>query len=339
MSGSMSDIMRNTIEQCLVLVSFCRLAKIPFDVYGFSNDGYISPVTRDYRPQVAWNDKKFTRSSANDFQNANNYTAHIGQIDSSCFHLKHLIGSTLSSSDYRRSFANLCIVANEYYRVYDWRNPEYDRDHGDFDSNWESSGFGLNGTPFQHTLLASREMITKFRAKHKLDIVNVVYLTDGEGNDGVRMPYTKKGVIYIVDKNSKKKIRVDGNLQAAITVLVRDVTGCKHIGFFLAGKTEFSRVMKDLEYRRAVDFQQSRELKKQFRENKFVAISNLGYDQYFYIKSEVGAIVDDKMEINSGMSKQKMANEFSKSVVSKKNNRALVTQFAEEISASLKVAA
>jgi nucleoid DNA-binding protein len=39
------------------------------------------------------------------------------------------------------------------------------------------------------------------------------------------------------------------------------------------------------------------------------------------------------------MTKNKMANEFSKSVSSKKSSRALVTQFAEEISASLKWAA
>jgi nucleoid DNA-binding protein len=38
------------------------------------------------------------------------------------------------------------------------------------------------------------------------------------------------------------------------------------------------------------------------------------------------------------MTKHKMANEFSKSVNSKKSSRALVTQFAEEISASLKAA-
>ena len=45
------------------------------------------------------------------------------------------------------------------------------------------------------------------------------------------------------------------------------------------------------------------------------------------------------MQINAGMTKNKMANEFSKSVNSKKSSRALVTQFAEEISASLKWAA
>ena len=326
MSGSMTDILRNTIEQCLVLVSFCRLAKIPFDVYGFSNDWYKSSG-----PQVS-NREKFTQSFTN--------KDGIGRVDECNFHLKHLIGSTLSSVDYRRSFANLCIVANEYCRGYHHSvNTRDDNDHGSFHYDWADAGFGLHGTPFQQTLLASREMIKKFQTNHKLDVVNVVYLTDGEGNEGLILPYSRKGVIYLIDKKTKKKIRVDYNVQAALTQLVRDVTGCKHLGFFLANKSDVSRLCHELEMEKKMSVQETRELKKQFREEKFFAIQNLGYDQYFYIQSANGAIAEDKMQLDSTMTKSKMANAFSKSVNSKKSNRALVTQFAEEISASLKWAA
>ena len=323
MSGSMSDILRNTIEQCLVLVSFCRLAKIPFDVYGFSDDYYNSSDSSIFATQ------KFINSTENE--------GYAGHMRSGSFHLKHLIGSTLSPTDYRRSFANLCIVANEYHRG---RGLDYnDKDHGRFDAGWDEAGFGLNGTPFQQTLLASRDMINNFRAKHKLDIVNVIYLTDGEGGEGIQMPWTRNGVYYLVDKKTKKKIRSEGNVQAALTQLVRDVTGCKHLGFFLATKNDVSRVCKDLEYVQKIDLLQSKNFKKQFREEKFVAIPNLGYDKYFYIQSAAGSIQEDEMSIDGSMSKNKMANEFSRSVNSKKTSRALVTQFAEEISASLKWAA
>ena len=326
MSGSMCDILRNTIEQCLVLVSFCRLAKIPFDVYGFSNDYYQSSG-----PQVS-NHGKFVQSPTNE--------GGIGRIDECNFHLKHLIGSTLSPIDYRRSFNNLCIVANEYYRGYhNSVGTKDDNDYGSFYYNWQDGGFGLHGTPFQQTLLASREMIKKFRINHKLDVVNVVYLTDGDGNDGVAVPWSRGGVCYLVDRKTKKKIRVEYNVQSALTQLVRDVTGCKHLGFFLATKSDVARVCNDLELSNTMSAFEVLELKKQFREEKFVAIQNLGYDQYFYIQSANGAIAEDEMQIVSGMTKNKMANAFSKSVNSKKSNRALVTQFAEEISASLKWAA
>lgn len=325
MSGSMDSILRNTIEQCLVLVAFCRLAKIPFDVYGFSNDHYSSSG-----PQVGNNSEKFILSTANEDS--------AGRIDALSFHLKHLIGSTLAPADYRRSFANLCIVMNEYRRGH-YGSQDQDNDHGSFNCYWEQSGFGLNGTPFQQTLLASRDMINKFRANHKLDVVNVIYLTDGDGNAGLVMPWSRDGVVYLVDKKTKKKIRVNYNVQAALTELVRDVTGCKHLGFFLAGKSDVARICKDLEWGKKMNANEIRALKKQFRDEKFMAINNLGYDKYFYIQSATSKIEEETMQINSGMTKNKMANEFSKSVMSKKSSRALVTQFAEEISASLKVAA
>jgi len=320
MSGSMDYILRNTIEQCLVLASFCRLAKIPFDVYGFSDDHYNSSDSNIFAS------KKFINSTENE--------GSSGHMRNSSFHLKHLLGSTLSPTDYRRSFTNLCIVANEYHRG---RGLDHnDKDHGRFDAYWDESGFGLNGTPFQQTLLASRDMINNFRAKHKLDIVNVIYLTDGEGGEGIQMPWRRNGVYYLVDKKTKKKIRSEGNIQAALTQLVRDVTGCKHLGFFLASKNDVSRVCKDLEYVQKIDLLQSKNFKKQFREEKCVAIPNLGYDKYFYIQSATDNIQEDEMSIDGSMSKNKMANEFSRSVNSKKTSRALVTQFAEEISASLK---
>jgi hypothetical protein len=303
-----------------VLASFCRLAKIPFDVYGFSDDHYNSSDSSIFAS------KKFINSTENE--------GSSGHMRSSSFHLKHLLGSTLSPTDYRRSFTNLCIVANEYHRGRGLDNN--DKDHGRFDAYWDESGFGLNGTPFQQTLLASRDMINNFRAKHKLDIVNVIYLTDGEGGEGIQMPWRRNGVYYLVDKKTKKKIRSEGNIQAALTQLVRDVTGCKHLGFFLASKNDVSRVCKDLEYVQKIDLLQSKNFKKQFREEKCVAIPNLGYDKYFYIQSATDNIQEDEMSIDGSMSKNKMANEFSRSVNSKKTSRALVTQFAEEISASLK---
>ena len=115
MSGSMGSIFRNTIEQLLVLVSFCKMGNIPFDVYGFSDsrDEYMG---LGYDPTKRWDNDP-----------------NGSQITNVCFHLKHLIGSSLSPANYRRSFNNLAIVANEYYRGGYGRYADTDNDHGDFD--------------------------------------------------------------------------------------------------------------------------------------------------------------------------------------------------------------
>ena len=333
MSGSMCSIFRNTIEQLLVLVSFCKTANIPFEVYGFSDDRR--------GPHQAINKREATE--------AWNFDYKVDVIPPfNTFHLQHLIGSSLSPANYRRSFNNLAIVVNEFYRggYYDRAD---DCDHGSFDTNWNSGGFGLNGTPFIETLLASREIITTFRKDHNLDITNVIYLTDGEGNGSLSLPqdcgisfWKNDSVIYFVDKKTKKKIRVKRgqDQQAAVTELVRQVTGCKHIGYYLGNTHDIRYALSairhssergDLKYNQ-VDIDN---MKKSLKENNFFACSNLGYDRYFYMTSSPKNIEEEKIEIDASMTKSKMANAFKKTQISKRSARVLVSKFAEEIAVAI----
>jgi len=323
MSGSMHDILRNTIEQMLVLASFCKLAKVPFEVYGFSDDVY---------------DNKKLREMVKKNRFVSNPTVDM-TMTSSWFHLKHLIGSSLSPVQYRRAFNAMCVVANEHGREYNYSNN--DSDHGCWQYNWDSSGFGLNGTPFLETLLASRGIITAFQNKHQLDVCNVVYLTDGEGGNNLNYPPMstesgfyddrRKSVVYLIDKKTKKKVKLPNfhYMQAAITELVADVTGCKHLGFFVGNKKSIQRDMKYLiDGKSSLDQDTAR---KNFREHNYFVVDRLGYDKYFYVALPNSNIVDDKLEITSDMNKNKMAREFSKNVGSKKSNRLLLTKLAEEL--------
>jgi hypothetical protein len=264
-------------------------------------------------------------------------------MSSSWFHLKHLIGSSLSPVQYRRAFNAMCVVANEYGRHYDyWNNSPstQEKDHGMWKYNWEESGFGLNGTPFQETLLASREIITKFQNAHQLDVCNVVYLTDGDGGSNLLFPTSddsslydirRQSVVYLIDKKTKKKVKMENsyNIQSALTELVTDVTGCKHIGFFVGNKKAIQRDMKHFVADKSHVEQDA--AKKTFREHNYFVVDRLGYDKYFYVGLPSTNIVDDKLAITSDMNKNKMAREFSKNVGSKKSNRLLLTKLAEEL--------
>jgi len=332
MSGSMSNILRNTIEQCLVLVSFCKLANIPFDVYGFSNDGYTNNTMRENAGH------QFTFNPDTDFGIGDHF-----------FHLKHLISSSLSGAAYRRSFNLLTILINEYdaanRRHYGYSS-NVDNDNGQFQYDWTSSGFGLNGTPYLETLLASREIINKFRNEKKLDIVNVLYLTDGDGTSSFSYPRSftwdmmKNSTIYFVDKKTQRKIRLTGNMQATLTEFVRDLTGCKHLGFYLADKREMKNALASVrrESELGINKFSSKDcddMRRSVRENNFFVASNLGYDKYFYMTSSERNIEEDKLEITSDMTKTKMASAFKKSLGSKKSNRLLVSKFAEELATGL----
>ena len=324
MSGSMHDILRNTIEQMLVLVSFCKLAKVPFEVYGFSDDAYGNKKLHEMMSK-----NRFVSNRAVDMTMSHTW-----------FHLKHLIGSSLSPVQYRRAFNAMCVVANEYGRAYDHYSNN-DNDHGNWQYNWDTSGFGLHGTPFLETLLASRGIITAFQNKHQLDVCNVVYLTDGDGGNNLSYPLMsndsgfyddrRKSVVYFIDKKTKKKVKLSNyyTMQPAITELVADVTGCKHIGFYVGNKKGIQRDMKHFVADKSHVEQDA--AKKTFREHNYFVVDRLGYDKYFYVGLPSTNIVDDKLAITSDMNKNKMAREFSKNVGSKKSNRLLLTKLAEEL--------
>ncbi len=326
MSGSMADILRNTIDQMLVLASFCKFAKVPFEVYGFSDatSGYENKKLRDMQSKSS-----FVSNRAVDMS-----------MQSNGFHLKHLIGSSLSPVQYRRAFNMMCVVANEYGRHYDYYNNSQDKDHGAWKYAWHESGFSLNGTPFQETLLASREIITKFQNAHQLDVCNVVYLTDGDGGSNLCYPpmsdssvyeNRRNSVVYLIDKKTKKKVKMENsnNMQSALTKLVADVTGCKHIGFYVGNKRSIQRDMKFLISYKSLAEQDA--IKKSFREHNYFAVDRLGYDNYFYVALPTSNIVDEELVITSDMNKNKMAREFSKNLGSKKSNRLLLTKLAEEL--------
>jgi hypothetical protein len=325
MSGSMVDILRNTIEQTLVLVSFCKLANIPFDVYAFSNDIYRSP---------------FLINRKNIF-NSNKLTEY--SLPDSPFHLKHLISSSFNSTNYRRSFNNLAILVNEYSS-----NKFKNEECGDFQHDWRNGGFGLHGTPYVETLLSSKELIKKFQSKYKLDIVNVIYLTDGDGNTELNMPpnisktMKERSTFYYLDKKTQIKVRREKNEseQAALTRLIKEVTGCKHLGFYLINKREMIDLLAKIytSAENGTNGYTTAECKKMYqcaKENNFFVARNIGYDKYFFMGSSNYNIKDIDFEVSPEMVTEEIADIFNKSQVSKRNNRVLVSQFAKELATGL----
>ena len=317
MSGSMQSIFRNTVEQLLVLTSFCKVANIPFDVYGFSDSALKGMTLSDKFPV---------------------HTQNCIGIHSNSFHLKHLIGSSLPKAQYRRAFDMLAIIANEYGRTRSYYGMEAeDNDHCNFDyHDWADAGFSLNSTPFIETLLASRELISKFKTKHKNDIVNVIYMTDGEGSGGIDYPKhigydERRGVIYLVDKKTKKKVKCTDiyNMQPNITKLVRDVTGAKHIGFYLADARTLSARLK---WDSNLDGMKRFEAKNSLSKDNFYASKSIGYDNYFFMKTSTANIKEEEMTFDSTATKSVMLKQFKNSMNSKRSNRVLVSKFTEEIS-------
>jgi hypothetical protein len=322
MSISMVDVIRNTMEQAIVLAMFCKKVGIPFEVYGFSD----SSVT--YMNDTKYTQQKFTAKTP---------TAFLP--NSKTFHLKSLINSDLSPRNFNRAAAMMIVFAmtqdsnsitpNEKLLLNDYR------------MGMHNGNMNLSGTPFIETVIASRSIIKAFKEKTRAEIINVIYLTDGEGGMSIKYPdmyrhmdldNSNKYNIGFVDPITKVRVMVEngpGNqVQAALTRLIRLTTECLHIGFFVGEK----RTLQGYAKKENLSNEKMAQIDESIDKNGFFKIVKLGYDSYYYVETASGSIKDisfkdfSKAETNAQISEA-----FAAIQRKKASKRAMVTSFASEI--------
>lgn len=319
MSGSMTNCFGSIMEQTLALVAFCRKVNIPFEVYGFSDSIIFTQQIRRNLP-YHFNTSKFNRKSEDAYS-----------IDDAGFHLVHFISSRLRGNSYRRAFSIMATIAMN------WQNELYPR----FRLPWDRMGLSLNGTPFIQTLMASRPMIEQFRSSANIDIANVVYLTDGDGTGCFRfggynrwIATNKTYKVFFVDQKTKKRIELTilgaptitsreyCSIQTRITEFVRELTGCKHIGFYISSKRNTKRKLTTFNDEKLV---------KCFKKNDYFAIQNIGYDMYYYMAEPTLKDDDFDFNISDDMTSKKVAREFTNSQLNKSKKRVIVKRFMQDL--------
>ena len=331
MSGSMMNCFASTMEQTLALVAFCRKVGIPFDVYGFSDrSDYPGYLSRSKKLNANFVGQKFQRMSDDRYE-----------ISEPGFHLVHFISSRLTGNAYRRAFEIMAIIAMN------WQNRIYSRTP----LPWDSMGLALGGTPFVHTVMASRPLIEAFKTETKTDIVNVIYLTDGEGFDCFTFKEVKSSRInpetgkprivnkvFLIDQKTRKRVELEvsngyydnGQQQVKITEFVRELTGCKHIGFYVADHSAIRSKIRSL--KEGITEEQDKAIEKFWRENEYYSTPHIGYDMYYYVKART-YLSDGAYAVSGDMSTKKIARAFSDAQFDKRRSRVMVSRFAQEIAA------
>jgi hypothetical protein len=201
--------------------------------------------------------------------------------------------------------------------------------------------------------MASRPIIEKFKADRKVDITNVIYLTDGEGTISFAFgeakpspidPETRKPkiqqTVFLVDQKTKMRIEFKNindtdkyiyDFQTAMTQFVRTTTRCKHIGFYIGHN--FS--VRNLAYMNPVSMSEAQiaNLEKFWRENDYFTLPSIGYDMYYYVKENRSNVSDEDYTLSTDMTTRKIARVFSDSQSDKRKHRVLVSTFAKDIAA------
>lgn len=146
----------------------------------------------------------------------------------------------------------------------------------------------LSGTPLNESIIATMDLVPRFKQMYNLEIVNVVFLTDGEGcNIGTKNQYwPPPGKAYIHDAKSKSSFKVNPNANIdqknILLRILKERTGSNVIGFFIEGATRTDSILKKY-FPSKISTSKLIEAKACFDKQYYMSVDGLGYDSLFVL--------------------------------------------------------
>ena len=203
------------------------------------------------------------------------------------------------------------------------------------------------GTPLNDAIIIAPKIVNDFRKKFKLEIVNTIFLTDGDSNGfyGIENPTydkyhsaNKKTTHFLTDKQSGKSYEFNHfgagsaarNNTTILLQMLKNQTGCNLIGFFLFSESWYSFLSRFGFAWANNDYQNK--MHKFWKENKFYPVKSAGYDDYYVIDAKaLRNNEEDKLEIDTSKSTKQMAKQFAKFTSAKTINRVLLRNFIDNV--------
>jgi len=353
-SGSMTDNIRATIEQTLILATFCRKVNIPFRVYAFTDNttslerDASELGIKDVDDYIAWrNYNRYSDTSNTKYEKFSSETNEIAFLTSS-FKLKEYLSSEMSGQEFRES-CKYWLLVGELYAQKSWRR----RENTDFkmpDSLRLPEEESMNGTPLNETIVASIEMVKQFKSSYKLDVVNTVFLTDGESNEtslkfssdpkrgteSIGQSYYRLNESNVIIRDMKTMTEAKKPAGADMTIgllnMLKALTGVNTIGFFLTDARMIRRTVSSRADKCAAKIMDMDAKIREFKKTKFFLISNAGYDDYYIIPGgDDLQVKEDDLDVDSKSSKSELKSAFMKLQKSKNVNRVLLNRFVDKI--------
>ena len=302
-SGSMHGILRDTINQLIVLITFCKKVNIPFEVYAFSSNRITSYKT-ETENEVLLNPLS----------------------------LLNLFSSNMSTSEFKEACNLLLSFDGNSFSA----NPKNSWPLGMCAPIW----FSLGNTPLNHTILLSNAVMEDFKVKTKVQITNAIYLTDGEShgvtytskaNDFLRhfSLSSNRNNVYLRDKKSKEVMRFVtsynkfGETDQCVK-FVKKFCDFRTMGFRLTNARELKS------YYRYNNIYETSEKIKEFNRNNVLEMDT-EFDKFFFVKSNISKEEKGLGEIGDKSSAQ-IAKTFANVLSKKVNNKIFLRKFAEFIS-------
>jgi hypothetical protein len=255
------------------------------------------------------------------------------------FRLLNMLSSRMSASEFKYAATQLVGMSHYYGYVPHWMS--------------------LNSTPMFQAIITAMEYIPVFQNKYKLQVVNTIFLTDGEsdraygvfgdytdrdGNSGIRVQdfqalamqmegkYITRGEINVTinDPVTREQVKINAyrereSMTEGMIRLLKKRTGCNVLGFYVLSGRQFNRdgVQRFFGMSNNHD-----EIKAKFRKEKSVVVKNAGFDEYYLLRSEgLDTDADVEFDTNGKTTTRSLVNAFTKYAGNRHSNRVILNRF------------
>jgi hypothetical protein len=329
-SGSMSDVMLDTIKQLYNLMWFCKKVTIPFEVYAFTNEWR--------RGEIDFNGRRMILQPHYEKKHG------LVHIDES-FAMMNLFTSKTNARVLEEQMINIFRLAKEF--KYHYNNaPMYTH----------PSRLSLSGTPLNEALVSLHQILPKFQKENKLQKVQCVVLTDGEAcplklhkefknryNYETEESYIGLNTInsqttFLRDRKIGTTYKMRDEYHEFTDVLLEHLRDSFPIVNFigirvLSGRDAGSFIRR---YTNPSDYslgyysenKEYTKLMSDWKKNRSFALKSSGYHVYFGLSGS-DLSQDADFEVSEDASKNQIKNAFAKSLKTKKLNKKVLGEFME----------
>jgi len=305
-SGSMGEILRDTIDQLLILVEFCRQAGIPYDVHAFTSSIFVEN-------NAVGNDWDRHKENALLEDSAKQWATTDGSLKPHTFQLLNFLSSKQNNRTHTEAVKNLYYLGRCGY--------------------YAPRGFNLGSTPLNEAVLAALDLVPEFQSANNVQICNTIFLTDGDGHSIIDRGYGTKN--FITDQKTRKTYAVNTNRgdTPALLQLLKDRTGCNTVGIRLHD----SKNIKSLHYRFWTELGWEERDKMfeaanvAYRKDHHFVVEGPGYDLFLVVKGNLKVETDALEDLSDDASTTRIRNAFIKSGNRKKSSRVIANRVVDLI--------
>jgi hypothetical protein len=314
-SGSMQDVMLDTVKQLFNLVWFCKKVNIPFEVYAFTTDYPLVKYDRNGKANI--------RELA--------YKKKDGLVQvGEWFSMMNLLTSKVNGKTLDEQMRNIFRLAASFR----------------YNSNCYFStplGMTLSGTPLNESLIALHQILPKFQKENKLQKVQCVILTDGEGGllkyhrevqrQWEEEPYMGTSHIgpnaFIRDRKTGTTYSCDCEFHEFTDILLRNLrekfTDINFIGIRVLESRDAGGFIRRYCGYFGPDYEK---VMSSWKKEKAFTIKQSGYHSYFGL-SAATLSQESEFEVADDATKAQIKSAFVKSLRTKKMNKRILGEFIE----------